>query len=63
MINLLLKIRKYILKAKSGLFHNLPFEIAHTECKKNNKYANPDNCKTVLAKFNADNKHWIIYKK
>ena len=55
-----LRIRKYLIE-KFWEYADVPFEIAHTEL--SDKYENPTDCKQLLASFDYDNKHWVIYIK
>ncbi len=56
------KLEKRFLKAAAAyLFPYHDFEIVYTEIAR--KYVNPSDCKKVLAKFNHNGKHWVIYLK
>jgi|JI10StandDraft_1071094.scaffolds.fasta_scaffold248604_2 hypothetical protein len=55
--------KKFRLIAAEYLFPDsfYDFIIAHTPIAR--KYVNPSDAKKILAKFNHDGKHWIIYLK
>lgn len=40
-----------------------PFETAHTDTRDDNEYCEPSDCKNLLASFDYDDKHWVIYTK